>query len=33
MFFKIIDLLENSSELRLKDIADKLDIDKSCGQA
>ncbi len=28
-FFKIIDLLENSSELRLKDIADKLDIDKS----
>jgi IclR family KDG regulon transcriptional repressor len=28
-FFKIIDLLENSSELRLKDIADKLNIDKS----
>jgi DNA-binding IclR family transcriptional regulator len=28
-FFKIIDLLENSSELRLKDIADKLSIDKS----
>ena len=28
-FFKIIDLLENSSELRLKDIAEKLDIDKS----
>ncbi len=28
-FFKIIDLLENSSELRLKDISDKLDIDKS----
>lgn len=28
-FFKIIDLLENSSELRLKDISDKLGIDKS----
>jgi IclR family transcriptional regulator, KDG regulon repressor len=28
-FFRIIDLLENSSELRLKDIADKLEIDKS----
>ncbi len=28
-FFKIIDLLENSSELRLKDIAEKLNIDKS----
>lgn len=28
-FFKIIDLLENSSELRLKDIADKLSLDKS----
>lgn len=28
-FFKIVDLLENSSELRLKDIADKLEIDKS----
>ena len=27
--FKIIDLLENSSELRLKDISDKLDIDTS----
>lgn len=28
-FYKIIELLENSSELRLKDIADKLEIDKS----
>ncbi len=28
-FFKIIDLLENSSELRLKDISDKLGLDKS----
>jgi len=28
-FFKIVDLLENSEELRLKDIADKLGIDKS----
>ena len=27
--FKIIDLLENSSELRLKDISDKLGIDTS----
>ena len=28
-FYKIIELLENSSELRLKDIADSLNIDKS----
>ncbi|MBN2072477.1 MAG: IclR family transcriptional regulator [Actinobacteria bacterium] len=28
-FFKIIELLESSSELRLKDIDDRLDIDKS----
>ncbi len=28
-FFKIIDLLENSSELRLKDISDQLGLDKS----
>jgi len=28
-FFKIIELLENSSELRLKEIADRLDIDNS----
>jgi len=28
-FFKIIDLLENSSELRLKDVSDKLGMDKS----
>ncbi|MFA5015291.1 MAG: IclR family transcriptional regulator [Actinomycetota bacterium] len=28
-FYRIIELLENSSELRLKDIADSLNIDKS----
>ena len=28
-FFKIIDLLENSNELRLKDVSDKLGMDKS----